>query len=291
MRPAVHRDRDVPILVALLGGGEEMLAAVLDPFHRPAKHHGRDRHHDFFRIKRRLGAEAAADAGRDDAHRAEVAVEQVGDGALADVGHLGRRPYGQKVGCAVVARQHGAGFERHGAAAVRKKILFEHVRGAGECRIDAAVAHRHERRHVGGEIGVATRCAGTQRIAAVVGGGQRLECDGDGGGGVLGDVAVRGDHKRDGLARIADLAAGERQLRAHGGDGRIGHRRHHRHGGEAARQVVRRQHRMDARHRPRRRVADPENAGMRMRTAQERAMKHAGELDVVHEAGTPGEQA
>jgi hypothetical protein len=27
-----------------------------------------------------------------------------------------------------------------------------------------------------------------------------------------------------------------------------------------------------------------------MRAAQERAMKHARELDVVHEAGTPGEQ-
>jgi hypothetical protein len=33
---AVNRDGDVPVLVALLRGAQEMLAAILDPFYRPA---------------------------------------------------------------------------------------------------------------------------------------------------------------------------------------------------------------------------------------------------------------
>ena len=74
----VDRDRDLPVLVALLRRREEMLAAVLLPFHRTAELHRRGRDHRLLGIERRLGAEAAADERRDHADRFEVALEQVG---------------------------------------------------------------------------------------------------------------------------------------------------------------------------------------------------------------------
>ena len=66
---AVDRDRDLPVLVALLRRRQEMLAAVLLPFHRPAELDGGGRDHRLLRIERRLGAEAAADERRDHADR------------------------------------------------------------------------------------------------------------------------------------------------------------------------------------------------------------------------------
>ena len=58
-------------------GGDEILAPVLDPFHRPAKPLRRDRDAGIFRIERALGAEAAADIGRDDAKLIVVQIERI----------------------------------------------------------------------------------------------------------------------------------------------------------------------------------------------------------------------
>ena len=59
------RGRDVVAAVAV---AEEMLGAVGDPFHRLAQLLGRDRGQRIFAIGKQLGAEAAADIGRDHAH-------------------------------------------------------------------------------------------------------------------------------------------------------------------------------------------------------------------------------
>ena len=77
-QPAVviERDLEVPVLVALLDRREEMLAPVLDPFDRPPQHEaGRGQRH-LFRIHHELGAEAAADVGRDHAHLVLVEPQQ-----------------------------------------------------------------------------------------------------------------------------------------------------------------------------------------------------------------------
>ena len=63
----VDRDLHVPVLVALLLGGEEVLAPVLDPFDRPAQRQRRRGERAVFGIEAALRAEAAADVGRDDA--------------------------------------------------------------------------------------------------------------------------------------------------------------------------------------------------------------------------------
>ena len=123
-----------------------MLAPVLLPFHRAPKLHGGGRDHRLLGVERRLGAEAAADERRDHADRFEVALEQVGERAAAEVRRLRRRPHREHVGGGVVAGEHGAALERHGAAAMEEHLLLEHVRRAREGGVDVAVAHRGRRR-------------------------------------------------------------------------------------------------------------------------------------------------
>ena len=94
---AIDGDRNRPVLVALLRRGEEVLAAVLLPFHRPAKLHRRGRDHRLLGVERRLGAEAASDQRRDHADRFEIALEQVGERAAAQMRRLRRRPHREHV--------------------------------------------------------------------------------------------------------------------------------------------------------------------------------------------------
>ena len=59
---------EIPILIALLNGAEEMLAPVLDPFHRPPQLEAGGGDHDLLGIHDKFGPKAAADIGRDHAH-------------------------------------------------------------------------------------------------------------------------------------------------------------------------------------------------------------------------------
>ncbi len=135
----VDGDRDLPVLVAFLRRGEEMLAPVLLPFHGTAELHRRCRNHRLLGVERRLGAEAAADERRDHADRFEIALEQIGERAAAEMRRLRRRPHGEHVGTSIVAREHRAAFERHGAAAMHEHLVLEHMRGVLEGRIDVAI--------------------------------------------------------------------------------------------------------------------------------------------------------
>ena len=108
-------------------------------------------------VERRLGAEAAADERRDHADRFEIALEQVGERAAAEMRRLRRRPHRQHVGAGIVAREHGAAFERHGAAAMERKLLLEYVRRARECGVDVAVAHGNDGGDVAREVAVRAR--------------------------------------------------------------------------------------------------------------------------------------
>jgi hypothetical protein len=70
-----------------------VLAPVFLPGHRPAELHRRGGNHRLLGIERCLGAEAAADMGRDHADRFEVAFEEVGERAAAEMRRLRRRPH------------------------------------------------------------------------------------------------------------------------------------------------------------------------------------------------------
>ena len=100
----VERDFEVPILVALLDRGEKMLAPVLDPFDRPSQQQARRRQRHLFRIHDELGAEAAADVGRDHAHLVLVEPQQHHQEGAHLVRELRRRPQRQPVLVDVVDR-------------------------------------------------------------------------------------------------------------------------------------------------------------------------------------------
>ena len=227
--------------------------------------------------------------GRDDADRFEVAFEQIGERGAAKVWRLRCRPHRQHVGRGVVAREHGAAFERHGAAAMEGKLLLEYVRRARERRVEVTVAHGNNGRDVGREVAVRRRCAGANGVAAVADRGQQLELDIHRGGGILGEIAVVGDGHGDGLPHIADLAPRQRQLRARRLDRWIGHQHRNLAARHARRQIIHGQHGMDARHRAGRRRVDRADCGVGVRAAHEASMQRAGKPDVVDEAPASGQ--
>ena len=140
---SVDGDRHVPILIALLGRAEEMFAAILDPFHRPAKLERRRRDHRFLRIKDRLRPETAADVRRDHADRFQIAIEQIGKRAAAEMRRLRAGPYRQHVRHRIVSCQHGTRFQRHAAAAMLPEHFFEDMRGV------TRTLHRRRRKRAG----------------------------------------------------------------------------------------------------------------------------------------------
>ena len=214
-----------------------MLAAVLLPFHRAAELHRRRRNHRLLRIERRLGAKAAAHKRRDHADRFQVALEQVGQRAAAEMRRLRRGPHREHVGGRIVARQHGAAFQGHGRAAMQVHLLLEHMRRVLERGIDVAVAHRHEGGDVRGQVGVHARRAILHRVAGVAHRRQRLVVDLDRRRRVLREMPAVRHHHRDGLADVADLVAGQRDLRARRLDRRIGNQHRDLPGGDAGRHV------------------------------------------------------
>src|ERR1700675_698040 len=121
-----------------------MLAPVLDPFHWPAELHCSGRNDRLFRIEGRLGAEAAADEGRDHADRFKIALEQVRKRAAAKMRRLCRGPNLKHVGRRVVASEHRAAFKRHRAAAMLENILLENMRRILKGHIDVAITHWNE---------------------------------------------------------------------------------------------------------------------------------------------------
>ena len=160
----------------------------------------------------RLVHSAAADVRRNHPDRLEVAFKEIGECGATKVRRLCRRPHRQHIGAAVVSCQHGAAFERHGTAAMKEEFVLEHVCGAGECRLDVAVAHGNDGRDIARQVAVRGRSAEACGFAAVANRRQDLEFDVDRRGGVLREVAVVGDRHRDGLADIADFAACQGEL-------------------------------------------------------------------------------
>ncbi len=107
----VERDFKIPVLVALLHRRQKMLAAILDPFDRPAQAQGGRRERDLLRIHDELGAEAAADVGRHDADLVLVELQQPHQERSHLVRELRRRPQGQPVFVDVIDRNRAAALD------------------------------------------------------------------------------------------------------------------------------------------------------------------------------------
>ncbi len=161
---AVDRDRDLPVLVALLRrarGNARAGPPAISPggrasSRRPGSPPPRRRTAPWCRSRRRpSGAITRIDSRSRSSRSASVPRQRCGV-CVAD-------QTVEQVGARVVARQHGAAFERHGAAAMQEQLLLEHVRRARERRVDVAVAHRNDGGDVAGEVAVHARRAGLAR--------------------------------------------------------------------------------------------------------------------------------
>src|SRR6185312_7830273 len=97
-------------IIATVAVGEKMLGSLADPFHRLAQTLGGNRGERIFAVGKQLGAEAAADIGRYDAHLVRWQLHDVaGDDVADDVAALAAER--QRVTATVVFGDHAAGVE------------------------------------------------------------------------------------------------------------------------------------------------------------------------------------
>ena len=217
----VEADLDVVHLRALVGRGDEVLAAVLGELHRPAQRHRGQRDEELLgpRVVD-LHAEAAADVGGDHVDLGEVEAELGGDAAAHAGRGLGRRPHGEAGGVGVPARDGAAALHRRTGRPLDVELERQGVRGLGDGGAGVAVLLLHPRPHVAGHVvvdeavGRAGRGDADDRLEVVV-------RDADPGHCVLGDVAVDGDHEGDGLADVVHLVLRQGVLRAAVGERRV----------------------------------------------------------------------
>ena len=287
-RLAVHRDLDVPDLVALLNRREEMLHAVLDPFHRPLEDAGRGSDRDLFRIDEELGAEAAADVGRRHADAVLRHAEELRERHPQVVRHLRGRPHGEPVLAGLVTRHRAAALDRVRRAAVLVEPLAKDVRRVREGVSRIAVRDAKLREHVRVRLAPHLGRARRERRVEVRDGRQRFIVDLDRGGGVFGEVArPRHDH-RDRLAHEARFARREHErrdvFRQRGGGEAERHAQAH----AGLLQLGGGEHRGDL---PRSRRIDRADECMRMRAAHEGGMQHARQVDVGSEAPAAAQES
>ncbi len=183
----IRRKLDRPILVALLRRIGEMLAAVLDPFHRAAEQRRGGDHRDVLGIDAKLRPEAAADIGRRHPQPAFVEIDIVGEGGAQIVRLLRRSPdHGLAIGDLC---ENAAAFHRMAGAAMHPQIVAHHMRRLGESRIDVAISDLVGNNRVRGELAAHRR---RPLDPAIDRRRQHVVIDRDQRGSVFGDIAVLG---------------------------------------------------------------------------------------------------
>src|ERR1700733_5837662 len=95
-----------------------MLAAILDPLHRPAQFARQERDQEIFRINMAFDAETAADIERDAADAGLRKFQHSGRLAPQPMYDLGGRPDRHRIGPRIVQSYYTTAFHRHGGVAM-----------------------------------------------------------------------------------------------------------------------------------------------------------------------------
>src|SRR3954454_21984239 len=119
-------------------GGEQMLAAILDPLYRPAAEARRKRDQKVLRIEFAARAEAAADVVLHHADSAFRQAEMFCQHAPIEERDLGGAVDGQSSARRIPFRQEAARLHRDGAVALDREVLAASVCRAAESGIGIA---------------------------------------------------------------------------------------------------------------------------------------------------------
>ena len=193
----IDRRADAMLLLPRMIGGDQVLTAVLDPFHRPAKPQRRRADQDILGIKLAADAEAAADMALVKMNPRRREPEHPGDLIAIPVRHLGGAMQLEYLARAVIAADRAAGLERYAGMAPDAQLERHDRMGVAERRIQVAVFLA--------DIARVGRAAGLEfagRLIRVQQHRQFLHLQQDLVGDVLGQIRILGKHHRERLAHI-----------------------------------------------------------------------------------------
>ncbi len=260
--------------VAGMVGGDEMLPAVLDPFHRTAGQARGERNEEILGVEFAADAEAAADVVFHHADRGFRQSHLLRQDAAVGERHLGRPMNGEPA--VLPFGDKAAQLHRHRRVALHLEPLPAHIGGGAKGSVGVAL-HRGQG---AGEIR-AGRCE--QRGAAlghraIRQHGQRRDVDRNRLARILGERGAVRHHHGHGLADIAYPVGRDDGLleRPEGFELLLAQRN-----GRDAADVGRGDDRMDAGPRQRRASVDRDDAAMGERAAQDHRMQQPRPRDVI----------
>ena len=197
------------MMLAAIRVGDQMLEAVLDPFHRPAQLERDPRDCHGLAVKMGLEPETAADIGADHAHLVDIEAEELGDSPLHRMGQLMRHPDHQLVKSAVVVGAAAPSLHGERRLARQPKLTGDGVCSGVFCRLDISVLKRSFAENIVAPGFVNDGDTGLARLIEVVNRGQLLAVDLDRIGDIFG-FGPRG-RDRDGnlFANVTYLVLGE----------------------------------------------------------------------------------
>ena len=207
---AVRGQGQVPMLFAGVVGGQEVLAAVLDPAHRPAEPARQVGNEEVLGIELAAGAEAAAHVALDEADLVLADVQQVGQHAPVEVRNLGHTPHRHSLATGVPLGKETPGLHGQRGVAAHRERAAEHARGGPDDGVDVTEVDDPR----GGQVAVGvkrwrSRTHGPERVdhsrQGCVVDLDKIAC-------VLGHVRVGGDDYGHRFADVAHGVEGERCL-------------------------------------------------------------------------------
>ena len=213
----VERQVGFGLMVAGLMVGEKNLAAGGDPLDRPADALGRPQDQHMLGVDEILGAEPAADIGRNEPYCRRRHAQHPGGVVARGVDALARDVRRIPAIIRIPNANHPARLDRVGDDPVVVELQFDNMGRRGKCRIDRVSVsgmpiEADVARHLGRNFwrpGCARGRGGRHRRQRAIVHHHPL-------GGVEGLDAGLGDDQRHRLADIANLAFGEHRLRCKG---------------------------------------------------------------------------
>ena len=201
---------DLVMMLAAIGVGDQVLAAIFQPAHRALHLPGQPGEQDFLAAQQALVAEAAADIRRDNADAAVVDTEAQSEPGLHRMRKLRGGDHREQPHAGVVVCDHAASLHREHAMACGADRLADLDRCAFDAVVEGAIVAKLDEDVVAPFL-VHERRVGLECGEHVGDGRQFLEVERHRGRDVFRLRAGVGDAHRDDLADVADLV-GRKQV-------------------------------------------------------------------------------